>query len=40
MLMDMDDDSEDIFMQSIHDRYISRPDELEDMCLANFACQV
>ena len=39
MLKDMDDDSEDIFMWSIHDRYIARPDELEDMCLADFAAK-
>ena len=39
MLKDMDDDSEDIFMWSIHDRYVARPDELEDMCLANFAAK-
>ena len=39
MLKDMDDDSEDIFMWSIHDRYVARPDELVDMCLANFAAK-
>ena len=26
-------------LQSIHDKYIARPDELEDMCLANFAAK-
>ena len=39
MLKNMDDDSEDIFMQSIHDRYEARLDDLEDMCLANFAAK-
>ena len=39
MLKNMDDDSEDIFMQSIHDRYEARPDDLEDMCLADFAAK-
>ena len=39
MLKDMDDDSEGIFMWSIHDRYVARPDELEDMCLADFAAK-
>ena len=39
ILKDMDDDSEDIFIQSIHDRYVARPDELEDMCLANFTAK-
>ena len=33
----MDDDNEDIFMTSIHDQYQARSDDLEDMCLADFA---
>ena len=36
-LADMDDDDEDVFMSSIHDYYASRPDDMEDMCLAEFA---
>ena len=39
MLKDMDDDSKVIFMQSIHDRYVARPDELKDMCLTYFAAK-
>ena len=33
----MDNDSEDIFMNSLIDKYINRPDDLEGMCLAEFA---
>ena len=36
-LAELDDDDEDIFKPSIHDRYASRPKELESMCLAEFA---
>ena len=36
-LVDLKDEDEDVFQVSIHDRYASRPDELEDMCLATFA---
>ena len=36
-LVDLKDENEDVFQVSIHDRYASRPDELEDMCLATFA---
>ena len=36
-LAELDDDDEDIFKPSIHDRYASRPEELESMCLAEFA---
>ena len=32
----LEDDDEDIFMKSIHDRYAARPD-LNDKCLAYFA---
>ena len=38
-LAGMDDDDENVFMSSIHDLYASRPDELEDLCLAQFATQ-
>ena len=37
VLDDMDDDSEDIYMTSLIDRYAARPDSLNDMCLAEFA---
>ena len=37
VLDDMDDDSEDIYMTSLIDRYAARPDSLDDMCLAEFA---
>ena len=33
----MDEDEENVYMTSIHDRYASRPDLLNDMCLAKFA---
>ena len=33
----LEDDNEDIFMKSIHDRYAARPDNLNDKCLAYFA---
>ena len=33
----MKDEDENVFQVSIHDRYASRPDDLEDMCLATFA---
>ena len=36
-LGDMDEDEENVYMTSIHDRYASRPDLLNDMCLAKFA---
>ena len=39
VLKDMDDDSEDIFMWSIHDRYEARPDDLKDICLADFGAK-
>ena len=39
VLKDMDDDSEDIFMWSIHDRYEARPYDLKDICLANFGAK-
>ena len=33
----LEDDNEDIFMKSIHDRYAARPDILNDKCLPYFA---
>ena len=36
-LHDMDEDEENIYMTSIHDRYASHPESLENMCLAKFA---
>ena len=36
-LQAMDDDDEDVYQTSLIDRYASRPPELEDMCLAEFA---
>ena len=36
-LANMEDDDENIFMNSIHDRYAARPDHLNDKCLAYFA---
>ncbi len=36
-LENMDDDDENIFHGSIHDKYAARPDELESECLASFA---
>ena len=36
-LVDLEDDDENVFQSSIHDRYASRPDNLENMCLAVFA---
>lgn len=36
-LQQMEDDDEDIFMTSLHDRYEARPDSLEALCLAEFA---
>ena len=36
-LAELDDDDEDIFKPSIHDRYASRLEVLESMCLAEFA---
>ena len=34
-----EDDDEDVFMASVHDRYAARPDEMENVCLAEFATQ-
>ena len=36
-LKNVEDDDEDIFMTSIHDRYAARPNELNNLCLAKFA---
>ena len=36
-LVELKDEDENVFQVSIHDRYASRPDDLEDMCLAVFA---
>lgn len=33
----LDDDDEDVYMTSWQDRYSSRPDDMEGMCLAKFA---
>ena len=38
-LADKEDDDEDVFMASVHDRYAARPDEMENVCLAQFATQ-
>ena len=35
-LAELDDNDEDIFKPSIHDRYASRPQNLDSMCLAEF----
>ena len=34
-----EDDDEDVFMASVHDRYAARPDEMENVCLAEFVTQ-
>ena len=39
ILEEMDPNDDDIFMASIHDRYERRPDELENMCLAQFGTE-
>ena len=36
MLIDMDDEDENVFLRSIHERYEAHPDDLEDLCLADF----
>ena len=36
-IKDKEDDDDDIFCTTIHDRYASRPAELENLCLAKFA---
>ena len=33
----MEEDSEDIYQTSLIDRYAARPDQLNDICLAEFA---
>ena len=33
----MDEDSEDIYQTNLIDRYAARPDQLSNMCLAEFA---
>ena len=38
-LADKEDDDEDVFMASVHDRYAARPDGIENVCLAQFATQ-
>ena len=35
-LEQLNDDDENIFMTSIHDRYVTRPDDLKGQCLAYF----
>ena len=37
ILDSLDDDDENVYMTSIHDRYSCSPDSLDDMCLAKFA---
>lgn len=36
-MKEKDDGDTDIYQTGIHDRYVMRPDKLEDMCLADFA---
>lgn len=36
-LQKMEEDSENIYLTSLIDRYAARPDSLNDMCLADFA---
>ena len=31
------DDEDDIFLTSVHEKYSARPEQLESMCLAEFA---
>ena len=38
-LVDLEDDDEDVFKTCIHEHYAMRPDDLEDMCLANFVAK-
>ena len=33
----LNEDEDDVYMTSIHDRYAARPNALEDLCLAKFA---
>ena len=35
----MEDDDEDVFMSSVHDLYSSRPDNMNDICLAQFVSE-
>ena len=37
LLQELNDDSEDVFHTSLLDRYLQRPDSLNDMCCAEFA---
>ena len=37
MLDDMEEEDENVYATSIHDRYAAQPDPLENMCLAKFA---
>ena len=39
LLAEKDDNDEDIWMASVHDRYAARPDQMENVCLAAFATQ-
>ena len=36
-LSDMNDEEDNVYMTSIHDRYAARPESLQNMCLASFA---
>ena len=38
-LIELEDDDEDVFKPSAHERYAVRPDELEEMCLASFVAK-
>ena len=38
-LADKEEDDDDVFMASVHDCYAARPDEMENVCLAQFATQ-
>ena len=37
ILHEMDEDEDNVYMTSIHDRYVACPDTLEGICLAKFA---
>jgi hypothetical protein len=38
-LQELSPESEDVYIQGIHERYASRPDSLTDLCLADFAVE-
>ena len=37
MLDNMDEDEDNVYMTSIHDRYAAHPNNLKGICLAKFA---